>query len=75
MPKRNPEDVLKDIEDSEVDDKIDQEIDRVLAMTPEERRKELEAAGFDINEVHAQADQLYELIQLLARRNGRGRSN
>jgi hypothetical protein len=71
MPKRNPEDVLKDIEDSEVDD----EIDRVLAMTPEERRKELEAAGFDINEIHAQADQLYELIQLLARKNAKGRSN
>jgi hypothetical protein len=56
MPKPTPEEVLKAIEESEVDD----EVERVLAMTPEQRRAELEAAGFDLKEVHAKADALHE---------------
>jgi hypothetical protein len=53
--KRSPEDILSDIEDSEADD----EIERVLAMTPEERRRELGAGGFDMASLHARADALY----------------
>jgi hypothetical protein len=52
--KRTPEDILSSIEDPP----IDEEIERVLAMTPEERRAELAAAGIDIKELHAQADAL-----------------
>jgi len=59
MPKRNPEDVLKDIEDAD----LDEEMDRVLAMTPQQRRAELEAAGIDPAEVHAKADALYEKMR------------
>ncbi len=59
MSKRNPEDVLKDIEQSAVDD----EVERVLAMSPEERRKELEAAGYTAAELDAKADALFERFQ------------
>jgi hypothetical protein len=52
MPKRTPEEILKSIEEAAVDD----EIARVLAMNDEERRAELRAAGFDIDEIHAEAD-------------------
>src|ERR1700722_11050632 len=50
--KRTPEEILKAIEEPSLDD----EIERVMAMTPDERRAELEAAGFDMNELHAEAD-------------------
>ena len=59
MSKRTPEEILKSIEDSEVDD----EVDRILAMSPEERRRNLEAAGVDISKLHAQADALHARIQ------------
>jgi hypothetical protein len=59
MSKRSPEDILKDIEDAEVDDPVD----RVLAMSPEERQRELEAAGFTATELDAKADALYERMQ------------
>ena len=59
MPKPTPEEVLQGIEDSEVDE----EVDRVLAMTPEQRQKELEAAGFDMAELHAKADAVYAKMQ------------
>ncbi len=58
MSKRSPEDILSDIEDSEADD----EIERVLAMTPEERRRELGAGGFDMASLHARADALYAQV-------------
>jgi histidinol dehydrogenase len=38
---------------------MDAELDAVLAMSPEERRRALEEAGFDIEKVHAQADALH----------------
>jgi hypothetical protein len=59
MPRPTPEDVLKGIEDSELDD----EVERVLAMTPEQRQKDLEAAGFDMAELNAKADAAYEAMQ------------
>src|ERR1700730_3427460 len=62
MSKRSPEDILKDIEDSEVDDQID----RILAMSAEERRRELEAAGADVGALHAKADALHAQIQQAA---------
>jgi hypothetical protein len=59
MPRPTAEEVLKGIEDSEHDD----EVDRVLAMTPEQREKELEAAGFDMVELNARADAAYAKMQ------------
>jgi hypothetical protein len=59
MSKRTPEEILKAIEESEVDD----EVDRILAMSPEERRRSLEAAGVDISKLHGQADALHDRIQ------------
>jgi hypothetical protein len=50
--KRSPEEILKSIDEPDVDD----ELERVLAMTPEERRAELEAAGVDVQELHARAE-------------------
>jgi hypothetical protein len=38
---------------------MDAELEAVLAMSPEERRRALEEAGFDIEKVHAQADALH----------------
>jgi hypothetical protein len=58
MPERKPEDVLKDIVESDADE----EIERALAMTPEQRRAELEAAGVDVNELHAKADAFRERL-------------
>jgi len=59
MEKRSPEEILQAIEDAPLDD----EMDRVLAMTPEERRRELAAAGVDLGEVQAAADAAYEKMQ------------
>jgi hypothetical protein len=59
MSKRTPEEILKAIEESEVDD----EVDRILAMSPEERRRNLEAAGVDISKLHAEADALHDRVQ------------
>jgi hypothetical protein len=55
MPKRTPEETLKAIEDADVDD----EIARVLAMSEADRQAELRAAGYDIDEIHAEADALH----------------
>jgi hypothetical protein len=57
--KRSAKDVLDDIEHSEMDD----EIDRVLALTEDELHRELTGAGFDVDELHAKADALYEKLQ------------
>lgn len=54
MAKRNPQDILDDIERSDVDDAAE----RVAAMTPDERRAELVAAGFTVEELNAKADAL-----------------
>ncbi len=67
MPKRSAREILDDIESSDVDD----EIDRVLAMTPEERRKELVAAGFTEKELDAKADALRERMQQAAAQRGK----
>jgi hypothetical protein len=50
--KRTPEEILLAVEESA----FDEELDRVTAMTPEQRRAELEGAGFDLSELHAEAD-------------------
>jgi hypothetical protein len=52
MAKRTDRQVWAALEE----DALDAEMDAVLAMTPEERRRELKAAGFDLDKVHAQAD-------------------
>jgi hypothetical protein len=59
MPKPTPEEVLRAIEDSE----LDEESDRIAKMTPEEIRRDLQDAGFDLAEVHAKADALHERMQ------------
>jgi len=51
--KRTPQEILKAIEEPP---SFDEELDRVMAMTPEQRRAELEGAGFDMNELHDEAD-------------------
>jgi hypothetical protein len=51
MPKRTPEEIMKSLDAS-----IDDDIDDVLSMSEDERRKELEAAGYDLRELHAKAD-------------------
>jgi len=62
MSKRNPKDILGDIEESDVDD----EVERVLALSPEERRRELEAGGVDLKSLRAQADALHAQVQRAA---------
>ncbi len=56
MSERTPEQILRGIEESEVDETID----RVLAMSDGERRRELEAAGVDLRDLRAAADALYD---------------
>ncbi len=59
MSKRTPEETLAAIESQAADD----EMDDVLAMTPEERRRELAAAGFDLAANDAKADALHAATQ------------
>ena len=58
MTKLSPEEILRSIEETSIDD----EMDRALSMTDEERRAELRAAGYDLDELHAQADALHKRI-------------
>jgi hypothetical protein len=53
-PKRSASELWAALEDEAMDD----EMEAVLAMTPEERRRELREAGIDLERVHAQADAL-----------------
>jgi hypothetical protein len=53
-PKRSASELWEALEDQAMDD----EMEAVLAMTPEERRQELRAAGFDLERVNAHADAL-----------------
>jgi hypothetical protein len=59
MSNRTPEETLAAIESQAAAD----EMDDVLAMTPEERRRELEAAGFDLAASDAKADALHAAAQ------------
>ena len=59
MSKRSAEDILKDLEDSDVEDAAE----RVLAMSPEERRRELLAAGFTEQDLRAGAAQWHERLR------------
>jgi hypothetical protein len=58
MEKLTPEETLKALETFD-EATGDAEMDRVLAMTPEERDAELRAGGFDPAEVDAKSDALY----------------
>ncbi len=60
MSKRTPEETLAAIESQAADD----DMDDVLAMTPEERRQELAAAGFDLAANDAKADALHAAAQV-----------
>jgi hypothetical protein len=52
MTKRSATDLWDALNDATVD----AELERVLAMTPEERRRELVATGVDLDQVRARAD-------------------
>jgi ferric-dicitrate binding protein FerR (iron transport regulator) len=52
MPKRSPEDILNDIEASD----LEEAADKAVAMTEEQRRQALDAASVDVKELHAKAD-------------------
>ena len=53
---------------------LDAEMKRVLELSPEDRRRELEAAGVDIKEVHASADAMYDSIQRAHRQQKRSKA-
>jgi hypothetical protein len=55
MAKRSPEQVLAAIDAWDEEDAIDAEMERVLAMAPEERESELSAAGVDVEAERAKA--------------------
>jgi hypothetical protein len=56
MAKRTPQQVLDAIDAWEDEDEIDEEMERVLAMTPEEIDRDLEAHGVNLQAEHAKAD-------------------
>src|SRR5260370_42198608 len=60
MEKRTAKDVLDTIDAWEDDNAIDAEMERVLAMTPEEREAELRAAGYDVEAEKAKARAWHE---------------
>jgi hypothetical protein len=49
--------------ESLVEECVEDEIDRILAKSPEQIEKELVEAGFDLKEIHAAADRFLERIQ------------
>jgi hypothetical protein len=55
MAKRSPEQILDAIDAWDQDDAIDAEMERVLALAPEERERELLAAGVDVEAERAKA--------------------
>jgi hypothetical protein len=60
MEKRTAKDVLDAIDAWKDEDAIDVEMERVLAMTPEEIDRNLEAAGVDLEAERANADAALE---------------
>jgi hypothetical protein len=56
MPKRTPEETWAALQEQVADDLMDE----VLAMTPEEIRRELAAAGFDLSKSDAIGEALAE---------------
>jgi hypothetical protein len=62
MPKLTPEELLRSIDDFREDDagdeETDEDMDAILAMTPEQIQKELEAAGYTEAELVAKDDAL-----------------
>src|SRR5260370_33242573 len=63
MEKRTAKDVLDTIDAWEDDDAIDAEMERVLAMTREEREAELRAAGYDVEAEKAKARAWHEMAK------------
>ena len=57
MTKRSPERILDAIEAWDDDDKVDAEMERILALTPEQRAEELRAAGVDVEAERAKAQE------------------
>jgi hypothetical protein len=55
----------KEIWDALDEATLDAEMESVLAMTPEERERELEEAGFDLEKVRAQSDAFFEKLQAM----------
>jgi hypothetical protein len=60
-PRRKPTAI--EVWEALVDESMQDEIDRILAKSPEQIEKELVEAGFDLEEVHAKADRFFERIQ------------
>jgi hypothetical protein len=56
--------IERDLAD-ESDRVLDADARRILAMTPEERERELVEAGFDLDEVYAEANALYDKMLAL----------
>ncbi|HEV3192927.1 MAG TPA: hypothetical protein VGY54_20615 [Polyangiaceae bacterium] len=55
MAKRTAKEVLDAIDAWKGEDALDAEMESILAMTPEERERELEAAGYDVQAEKAKA--------------------
>lgn len=70
MPKRTPEDILRDIEQSDGEEAADKALD----MRADERRKVLRDAGVDVHALHVKADQWVERMQQGAKVDARRRA-
>jgi len=69
MAKLTPEELLRAIDAFPDDPLVDEDMERVLAMTPEEVRAELEADGFSRAELDAKADAFLARRRRFAERN------
>ncbi|HEV3193038.1 MAG TPA: hypothetical protein VGY54_21170 [Polyangiaceae bacterium] len=63
MKKRAATDVLDTIHASDDNSAIDAEMERILAMTPEEREAELRTAGYDVEAEKAKARAWHEMAK------------
>jgi hypothetical protein len=61
MTKRTAKEIWDALEEAT----LDAEMESVLAMTPEERERELEEAGFDLEKVRAESDAFFETLQAM----------
>jgi hypothetical protein len=59
MSKRSPEEILSALDD----EAADAEMERILKLTPEQRRLELEAESVDLGKLEAKADAMHEEIR------------
>jgi hypothetical protein len=73
MPELTPEELLRSIETSPDEPAVDEEIEQILSMTPEEILSELLAAGYTVEELVAKENALLRSVSATPRESAPSR--